>query len=150
MLYELLTEADTKQFAGEIASEIGNKSARGYAIGIIGDLGAGKTTFCRYFSEALGVEGGIVSSPSYVLEHEYRTSLYTIEHWDLYRLGELPEELEEPPGPEVIRLIEWVNRVPRYYEQLDLLLEFSFSKERNEGRRVRVDSNLGLAGNEPV
>jgi tRNA threonylcarbamoyladenosine biosynthesis protein TsaE len=115
----LASESDTKLLAGRLAPTC----FRGITIGLCGDLGAGKTTLVRFLLGALGVPEGQVSSPSFALEHEYELpSGLLVEHWDLYRLRELPPELLEPPGNDVIRIVEWPDRVPEYAESLDLVL----------------------------
>ncbi len=79
--------------------------------GLSGQLGAGKTTLVREIVKALG-GGDVVSSPTFVLSHEYavKEPALTVEHWDLYRLKSLPEELYYPPDASVLRLIEWPER----------------------------------------
>ena len=82
----------------------------GDTVGLKGELGAGKTTFMRFLAEALGASEP-VSSPTYVLCHEYGgAGGIRIEHWDLYRVKSVPEELLEAATPEVIRCIEWFDR----------------------------------------
>lgn len=86
-----------------------------------GPLGAGKTTFVRFLVQAAGGNVREVSSPSYVLEHRYRCGAdLVVSHWDLYRLGALPEELREPPLPGVLRCIEWPDRFPELGDGGDL------------------------------
>ena len=81
----------------------------GMTVGLAGDLGAGKTTFVRYLAAALGISES-VTSPTFVLQHEYSHPDGVLEHWDLYRLSVLPEELWEPAQESKIRLIEWYDR----------------------------------------
>ena len=115
-------------------------SSRGMSIGLSGALGSGKTTFVRHFSAAAGASPADVSSPSYVLAQEYPAANLTIEHWDLYRLFSAPEELLEPPAPEVIRLIEWPER-GGLEGALDLLLRFEFDdiRLRPSARRAALE-----------
>jgi tRNA threonylcarbamoyladenosine biosynthesis protein TsaE len=116
----LHSESDTERLAGRLASGC----VGGLSLGLIGDLGAGKTTLVRALVRALGGGGEQVSSPSYALENEYRlTSDLAIEHWDLYRLRHVPEELLEPPSPSVVRIVEWPNKIPEYQQTLDVVLE---------------------------
>lgn len=80
-----------------------------------GDLGAGKTTFCRGFLRHCGYRGP-VKSPTYTLLEEYDTVAGSICHLDLYRLND-PDELEyigfrDLLESEVTLLIEWPERVP--------------------------------------
>ena len=56
---------------------------------LVGDLGAGKTTFTKAYARALSIEG--VKSPSYsiVEEHPYPGGVFY--HMDLYRVEDLEE-----------------------------------------------------------
>ena len=79
-----------------------------------GPLGAGKTTFFRYFLKALGFTG-YAKSPSFTLIETYVVPFCTVVHIDLYRLNQanelealgLSDYLEE----EVILVVEWADRV---------------------------------------
>ncbi len=83
-------------------------------IGLVGPLGAGKTRFARSIATALGVESEAISSPTYVLIHEYEGRL-PVFHFDAYRLGG-PAPFEalgvadywEAGG---VCLVEWANLV---------------------------------------
>ena len=80
-----------------------------------GELGAGKTTLIRAIARHLKSPDE-VSSPSYTLQHFYSVPLtneiLTIEHWDLFRVSVLPEELSEPVGKGIIQCIEWGEKFP--------------------------------------
>lgn len=52
-----------------------------------GDLGAGKTAFCRGMASVLS-PGSRVKSPTYTIVNEYRRGDVPLFHFDLYRLGE--------------------------------------------------------------
>ena len=69
-----------------------------------GALGAGKTSVIQDLLTSLGVSDEIVS-PSYTLCNEYEAGGKHFEHWDIYRLSEVPEELLETDNS--IQLIEW-------------------------------------------
>jgi tRNA threonylcarbamoyladenosine biosynthesis protein TsaE len=77
---------------------------------LCGPLGAGKTTFVRYFVEALGGDPRMVTSPTFMLEHRYPTTERgMISHWDLYRLADPPQDW----GPEdgvFVSCIEWGDK----------------------------------------
>lgn len=128
----LRSEAETEAFAGDFVS---GRNLFGFAVGFSGPLGAGKTTLIRYLVQALGCSAQ-VSSPSYVLCHEYplEKEERIVEHWDLYRVGELPEELFEPPAKTTLRLIEWPERFSEVLRSLDEHLHLSYSN--TPGSRV--------------
>lgn len=58
-------------------------------LGLIGELGSGKTTFTQGFAEGMGVEKRIIS-PTYILMREYELEgrFKSFYHIDLYRLEE--------------------------------------------------------------
>ncbi len=80
MEYLLKTEEDTKELAYKMAKE------NIKCILLDGDLGAGKTTFTKYYAKALG-EQREVNSPTYSIVKEY-DDFY---HFDLYRITDLEE-----------------------------------------------------------
>jgi tRNA threonylcarbamoyladenosine biosynthesis protein TsaE len=60
-------------------------------VAFYGELGAGKTTFIKAICKELGVVD-IVSSPTFALVYEYKTSRNEkIYHFDLYRINDLSE-----------------------------------------------------------
>lgn len=98
----------------------------GDAIALVGDLGAGKTTFVAGLVEELGA--GPASSPTFSLVNEYRGGSLLVWHVDLYRLErerELVElGLEDTFGDRRgIVLVEWADRfevMPREHLRLEL------------------------------
>jgi tRNA threonylcarbamoyladenosine biosynthesis protein TsaE len=86
----------------------------GAVIGLVGPLGAGKTRLARAISEALGVDPAAISSPTFMLIHEYEGRL-PVFHFDAYRL-ESPQAFEDLgvadywDGPGIC-LVEWADRV---------------------------------------
>lgn len=101
----------------------------GAVVGLIGQLGAGKTYLVRAVAEGLGVaDSRVVGSPTFVLIQEYQGRL-PLYHFDTYRLkspGEFADlgvhEYFEDQG---VCMIEWADRVPDLLpsERLDIRLE---------------------------
>lgn len=119
--FVVASETDTEALARDLVTFF----RPGESIGLSGDLGAGKTTFVRYVIGAMGGDVQEVSSPSYTLQHEYKIpSGLVVEHWDLYRLKELPEELREPASSGVIRFLEWPERCAGLSQDLALNCQF--------------------------
>ncbi len=116
----------------EDTQAIGAKLARqlkpGDVIALVGDNGAGKTTFVRGVAEGLGVPVSSVASPSFVLIREYQGRLPVV-HADLFRLEGIPEAasvgLEEFYEAGGVVLIEWAQKIPGILpeEYLELRLE---------------------------
>ncbi len=121
-----------------LAEKASREMSGGMTVGFSGDLGAGKTTFIRLLVKALGY-GHAVSSPTYVLHHEYRVeSGVIIDHWDLYRLSETPEELCTPCPVDHIRLIEWPEHGAALGAELNMHFTFSYVDEMAESTRRSV------------
>lgn len=99
----------------------------GDAIALIGDLGAGKTTFVAGLVAALG--GGAASSPTFSLVNEYPGGRLRVWHVDLYRVeraSELPElGLDDIIGDRRgVALVEWADKfdvLPRDHLRLQLV-----------------------------
>ncbi len=83
-------------------------------IELIGDVGAGKTTFVRGLAEGLGIKTP-VTSPSFTISKEYAYDGGRLVHYDFYRLpdpGLMAEDLDEAiSDPHAIVLVEWANSV---------------------------------------
>ncbi len=80
-----------------------------------GDLGAGKSEFCRGLARGLGIEGPI-PSPSFTILNLYQSGSMPLKHFDWYRIHS-PEELyesglDEQIGGDGITAIEWHAQAP--------------------------------------
>jgi len=86
----------------------------GDCVGLVGELGSGKTVLVRGIARGLGIaDERLVSSPSYVLVQEYPGPV-PVFHVDLYRLPAAEGELAELGVGEMLAdgvvLIEWADR----------------------------------------
>ena len=79
-------------------------------IELLGDVGAGKTTFTRGLAKGLGVKAEL-SSPSFTISRLYAGDDCILAHYDFYRLedpGLMSEDLEESiADSRTITVIEW-------------------------------------------
>lgn len=94
---------------------LGATAQAGGVIALVGDLGAGKTTFTQGFCTGVGgIDPESVSSPTFVLLQHYPGRL-TVHHFDVYRLESLEQFWDLGPSEycqgEGIALVEWADRV---------------------------------------
>lgn len=119
---ELFSESDTAAVAEKLAAVIASQNLQAFKLYLSGDLGAGKTTFSKYFLKALGVEETI-KSPTYTIIESYVAGDLNIDHIDLYRIEE--EDLYDLGFLEddhKVWLIEWPEKGGESLHEPDLLL----------------------------
>ena len=101
----------------ELAREFASKLNAGDVLGLVGELGAGKTRFVQGLAKGLSVpEKVYVRSPSFSLVNEYHGGRITLVHIDFYRLDD-PASLEDLGLDEYfdgnyIVAVEWPDRFP--------------------------------------
>ncbi|MFZ6036619.1 MAG: tRNA (adenosine(37)-N6)-threonylcarbamoyltransferase complex ATPase subunit type 1 TsaE [Patescibacteria group bacterium] len=139
------SDASTRIFAARLAKE-----TRGGAIlGLIGDLGGGKTTFAKGFARGLGIPG-VIASPTFILLKIYpvhkRADVKFFCHVDAYRVRAIDEIAElglfEWLGrSDTITLIEWADRIApvlRRHDHTEFTFDFIESKKRRISQRRRL------------
>jgi tRNA threonylcarbamoyladenosine biosynthesis protein TsaE len=114
------SEAET----GLIGRALGKLLRGGDVVRLDGPLGAGKTTLVRAIVEGMGLDAGAVSSPTFVMVHDYRRANAGAEspdlvHVDAYRLSG-SEELDSLGWDRVLArvragsaalIVEWAERL---------------------------------------
>lgn len=97
-----------------VAEIMATKLTAGDLVALHGDLGAGKSTLCRYLIRAmLGDDAADVPSPTFTLMQSYETSRFEVRHFDLYRISgvdELDELGFDDRDGECVTLVEWPDR----------------------------------------
>jgi tRNA threonylcarbamoyladenosine biosynthesis protein TsaE len=97
-----------------IARALGEVLAPGDVVALTGELGAGKTVFCKGVGEALGIPPDRILSPSFTIVTEHRGRL-PLTHVDVYRLDTVREAeeigLDETLAGEGVCVVEWAEKV---------------------------------------
>lgn len=110
MVYLTKSDKETKKLAAKLAKEITSG-----VVALVGNLGAGKTTFTQGFADGLGIKDKIIS-PTFVLmrQHQIPDTKKILYHLDLYRLEELKDikqlAINELASDENIILVEWAEK----------------------------------------
>lgn len=121
---------------------VGRMLRGGDVLALIGELGAGKTALVRGIAAGLGAPETAVSSPTFMLVHQYGGRLPLI-HIDFYRLRSSGEAesigLSDCFTDETVVAIEWADRFPRLLPEDRL--EVTFAHRTRTTRRVRVEAS---------
>ena len=116
----------------ELAKKFSKILKKGDTIFFHGEIGVGKTTFIRHLINSLQTDNHLnlteVTSPTFNLVNEYDVGIFTIQHYDLYRLTNSNEIkniglLEN--SKEILTLIEWPEKVEKRIDnKIDLFFEY--------------------------
>ena len=109
------------------------KLSDAHVIELIGDVGAGKTTFVRGLASGLGIKEP-VTSPSFTISKSYAIpGGKTLVHYDFYRLpdpGLMAEDLEENLNdPNSIVIVEWADSVSNLLPENHIKLEIKYNDD---------------------
>jgi tRNA threonylcarbamoyladenosine biosynthesis protein TsaE len=136
---ELVSDSPERTHALGVA--LGRLLEPGHFVGLIGDLGAGKTQLTRGVAEGAGVPPGEVSSPTFAIVQPYRGRIL-LHHADLYRLSDEDElyatgyfDLLEAEGA---MLVEWLDQIPAAAPAEHLILRLSYVDEHH--RRIEASA----------
>lgn len=101
----------------KLGVEIGSTLKGGEVLELIGDVGAGKTTFTKGLAQSIGIKDSI-QSPTFTISRFYEGDKLNLVHYDFYRLSdpgimqiELSESLEDENNIVVIEWAEGVSQI---------------------------------------
>jgi len=109
----------------ELAKNFSKVLKKGDVVFFYGEIGVGKTTFIRHLINCFQVNNFLnpteVTSPTFNLLNEYDIGIFTILHYDLYRLNKSDDlkniELLENQK-ETLTLIEWPEKIDNKIENI--------------------------------
>ena len=115
----------------------------GEIIGLVGELGAGKTCFVRGVAEGLDVDREAwIRSPTFTLINEYPGRL-PVFHIDLYRIESRSEleglNLREYLYSDGVSLIEWFEHLP--VDEVDEYLELAIENVESNKRKLKFTAH---------
>lgn len=98
-----------------LGAALGRAATGGELLGLVGELGTGKTCLVRGLAAGLGIDPEHVHSPTFVIVHEHHGGRLVLQHVDLYRLERVGDD--EPLLREVlygpgVAAVEWFDRLP--------------------------------------
>ena len=110
----LVLSAPTAFALGQIGERLWRLLQMGDVVGLVGPLGAGKTSFVQGIARGMGIGGRQVSSPTFALVNEHPGRVPLV-HADLYRVADA-RELEElglaDACDRAAVAVEWLDRFP--------------------------------------
>lgn len=130
--------------SGEQMEALGERVAKTLGGGIVlllgGELGAGKTVFCKGLARGLGVKERVVS-PTFTIMNEYFGRVKFC-HFDAYRLSDAEEAigagLTDFIGSEdTVCAVEWWENVAPLFDGLDTI-KIDIKKLGENSREVTV------------
>ena len=136
---QLKSLKDIKKFSKNVSKVID----AGDVIFLYGEIGAGKTTFVRFFINYLESKNKIknseVLSPTFNIVYVYDIGNLKILHYDLYRLKNYKDISQLgmfETSKDHIKIIEWPELIePKPKDRVDII--FQYSKLMNS-RKVKV------------
>ena len=136
MKYSTYGEEETRQ----LAYALGKIVQGGGVIELVGDVGAGKTTFTKGLAQGMGIADP-VQSPTFTISRVYQSpgGLW-LRHYDFYRLGDagiMADELEEVVrDKESVVVVEWARDIKLILPKDRLLIEIDAIEESSRNITV--------------
>ena len=137
---DITSEKSTRELAEKLTSYFKG----GEYIFLYGEMGVGKTTFVRYFINKFQTNEQLklteVTSPTFNLLNEYKTSNFVIKHYDLFRIKNSSEikDLDIFENNEkIVTLVEWPQLLKNNNKAKSIDLLFTYENEL-KNRRVEI------------
>ena len=126
---QLKSLKDTKKFSKSVSKVID----AGDVIFLYGEIGAGKTTFVRFFVNYLESKNGIKSSdvlsPTFNIVYDYEIGKVKVYHYDLYRLKNYKDISQLgmfETSKDHIKIVEWPELIElKPKDRINILFQYS-------------------------
>ena len=131
--------SQTKKAGQLLAEEVlkSKPAKKAFVIGLVGDLGGGKTCFLQGFAQGLGIKQRVLS-PTFIIMRRFN-NFY---HIDCYRIQK-PQELLDLgfkriiANPKNIVAVEWADRIRKIMPLNTIWIEFEFIGEKKRKIMIR-------------
>lgn len=133
MEFITISARETQKLAADLIKQLSKKKVKGALIlGLVGELGAGKTTFIQGMAKALKIKERILSPTFVIMKH---FNILTFKHFnyfyhiDCYRIEEAKELLtlglkEIIKDPKNLVVIEWAEKIKKILPKDTVWIEF--------------------------
>ena len=142
----MIAECSSKEATQTLAGKLAQNIPVGSVVALIGNLGAGKTTFAQGFAKELGITD-TVGSPTFKLISEYDGEPHNLYHIDCYRLKNEIDFLNI--GGEAfltqddgITLIEWADIIKKILPSNVITINFSILDGYPNSRQIEIIGTL--------
>ena len=129
---------ETRERMHELGVHVAQCLVPGDLVVLVGDLGAGKTTFTQGLGLGLGISDPI-TSPTFVIARAHLDGTYPLVHVDAYRLGSTVELDELDLDAEMstsITVVEWGEGKVEQLTDDRLTIAITRSDEEDDTRTV--------------
>ena len=134
MCYNYIMIVKNEQEMLEFGRDFVGRVRVGVVIELIGDVGAGKTTFVRGLADGLGIKEQ-VTSPSFTISKAYAMPEGgELIHYDFYRLqdpGIMVEDLKDSINENNIVIIEWGESVAGVLPEDRIKIKISYNDDNS-------------------
>lgn len=136
-VYEIASPEETEALGAKLVASLGG----GDVVLLSGELGAGKTVFCKGMARALGITSPVVS-PTFTIMNEYVGGRVGFCHFDAYRLENADEAyaagLADFIGSAaVLCAVEWWENIVELFDGLKVV-KVAIVKTGDDTRRIEI------------